>query len=196
MEAFWRHGFRAASTETLLEETGMNRFSLYAEFGSKAGLFAEALRYYNEVAVTNTIGVLELPDASLDTLLQVFESFQASAQAPGSEKGCLMCNTAMELAPQDAMAREAFSGYVDRLVAACRNALEHSRADGEIPAEVDLSALAAVSASVMIGMFVMLRGGVEPTVLGDAVRGVATVLGRPPSREGSSNSTPDPSTER
>ena len=43
MEMFRDHGFAGTSTQMLVEGLGVNRYSLYAEFGSKQALFEAAL---------------------------------------------------------------------------------------------------------------------------------------------------------
>jgi AcrR family transcriptional regulator len=40
---FRRHGFNGTSTADLVEALGVNRKSMYAEFGSKQGLFEAVL---------------------------------------------------------------------------------------------------------------------------------------------------------
>ncbi|HWA49978.1 MAG TPA: helix-turn-helix domain-containing protein, partial [Dongiaceae bacterium] len=48
MRTFWKLGYEAASMAELTEAMGINSPSLYAAFGSKEGLFQEALRLYIE----------------------------------------------------------------------------------------------------------------------------------------------------
>ncbi|RAG71632.1 TetR/AcrR family transcriptional regulator, partial [Burkholderia multivorans] len=43
---FWRHGYSGTSTRALTSAIGISSSSLYAAFGSKAGLFAEAVEVY------------------------------------------------------------------------------------------------------------------------------------------------------
>ena len=51
MELFWRQGYEGAHLAALVDHTGLNRFSLYKEFGGKAGLYEAALeRLTREVA--------------------------------------------------------------------------------------------------------------------------------------------------
>lgn len=46
MELFWQKGFEGAHLNELVRVTGLNRFSLYKEFGGKEGLFQEAFEKY------------------------------------------------------------------------------------------------------------------------------------------------------
>ena len=68
MELFRDHGFAGTSTQMLVDGLGVNRYSIYAEFGDKQTLFEEALRRYNEVVIEPRFGPLEAPDAGLDEI--------------------------------------------------------------------------------------------------------------------------------
>src|ERR1700742_4627010 len=46
MLLFWEHGFEGVSISDLTDATGINRRSLYAEFGSKEALFRLAVQRY------------------------------------------------------------------------------------------------------------------------------------------------------
>src|SRR5487761_2228685 len=46
MQVFWRQGYEGASLTALTTAMGINRPSLYAAFGDKAGLFREAVARY------------------------------------------------------------------------------------------------------------------------------------------------------
>ena len=46
MGLFWEHGFEGVSISDLTDATGINRRSLYAEFGSKDQLFRRAVQRY------------------------------------------------------------------------------------------------------------------------------------------------------
>ena len=46
MALFWLHGYHGTSTQALVDSMGVNRFSLYAEFGNKQALYEAALNLY------------------------------------------------------------------------------------------------------------------------------------------------------
>ncbi|RYD28556.1 MAG: TetR/AcrR family transcriptional regulator, partial [Verrucomicrobiaceae bacterium] len=48
MGVFWRKSYTATSMNDLCEAMGIGSPSLYAAFGSKEQLYAEAIRHYNE----------------------------------------------------------------------------------------------------------------------------------------------------
>ena len=48
LEVFWERGYAATSISDLTDNTGLNKKSLYNEFGSKADLFQIVYDYYNQ----------------------------------------------------------------------------------------------------------------------------------------------------
>jgi len=46
MRLFWKNGYETTSMQMLEKEMGINKFSIYASFGSKQGLFLESLKHY------------------------------------------------------------------------------------------------------------------------------------------------------
>jgi AcrR family transcriptional regulator len=69
MEFFWLKGYDGASTADLATALGVNRATMYAEFGSKHALYQLSLRYYLEHTVPGFIGELLPEDAGLDAML-------------------------------------------------------------------------------------------------------------------------------
>jgi len=56
LNLFWERGYEGTHLAELVETTGLNRFSLYKEFGGKEGLFAEAMsRYVGQLGVLSAI---------------------------------------------------------------------------------------------------------------------------------------------
>jgi TetR/AcrR family transcriptional repressor of nem operon len=46
MQLFWCNGYETTSMQMLEKEMGINKFSIYASFGNKHGLFIESLKCY------------------------------------------------------------------------------------------------------------------------------------------------------
>ena len=90
VELFRRQGYNGTSTADLVTELGVNRKSMYAEFGSKQQLFEAVLEHYNENQLSDVLSSLEAPDASLDAIRQSFRGQQALCQSvPRTDCGCV-----------------------------------------------------------------------------------------------------------
>lgn len=98
MQAFWRNGFEATSLVDLTTATGLNKASLYRVFGDKHQLFMAALKNYADIEFRETTAVVSESASPLTNLRAVVKKVSDDA---GSDKGCLMINTMVELAPHD-----------------------------------------------------------------------------------------------
>lgn len=170
MELFWLHGFHGTSTQALVDHIKINRYSLFAEFGTKQGLFEAALAIYESEVVKWYFGALEAPDAGLDELIAVIEFFASSARTPGAERGCLMCNSATERAANDPASRSFVESYVNRISGAISRALQNAKAQGDVRGDVNTDQEGKLLAATLLGFFVLLRSQIEPEILLSASR--------------------------
>lgn len=158
---FWRKGYEATSIADLKDVMGIGSPSLYAAFGSKEALFVEAMEYYfanfghlvwgrfmtaptareaayhllMDSAAVLTGGVADIPAGCMVTLSQV-----------GSEGY-------VELGE---MVRKGRAQTVERL----RARLDKAVGEGELPASVDIGALARFIQTNQYGMSILARDGV------------------------------------
>lgn len=89
MSMFWRLGYEGAHLAALVEHTGLNRFSLYKEFGGKAGLYEAALDRFLSYLLGQYRDILTAQPQGLENIEAVLRSLQY-----GSEYyGCFMINT-------------------------------------------------------------------------------------------------------
>lgn len=170
VEIFRDHGFAGTSAEMLVEGLGVNRYSLYAAFGSKQGLFDAALQRYDEVAVERNFGPLEAPGAGIDEVRALLEFFGRADESPASGRGCLLCNTAVELGPDDPSGSGFVQRYFERVSEAFYNALSNAHGKGELRGSVNPREEAGFFTASVLGMFVMLRAKAPATVIESAAR--------------------------
>ena len=89
MALFWRLGYEGAHLAALVEHTGLNRFSLYKEFGGKAGLYEAALERFLGYLLAQYRDILTRQPLGLENIEAVLRALQY-----GSEYyGCFMINT-------------------------------------------------------------------------------------------------------
>ena len=168
MEIFRDHGFAGTSAEMLAEGLGVNRFSIYAEFGNKQGLFEAALERYDEEVIERNFGPLERPEAGTDEIRRLLEFFGNAKVSPALGRGCLLCNTAVEFGPEYPDGAGFVQRYFNRLSAAFLAALDNARANGQLLASVDPGKEAGFFTASVLGMFVMLRAKAPLTVIESA----------------------------
>ena len=85
MRLFWRQGYRATSLSDLTEQTGLNRKSLYAEFGSKEMLYRAALTLYADARNDIAQHCLTREPLGLQNIQDFFRALCGTAE----RRGCL-----------------------------------------------------------------------------------------------------------
>jgi TetR/AcrR family transcriptional repressor of nem operon len=170
MEMFRDHGFAGTSTQMLVEGLGVNRYSLYAEFGSKQALFDAALERYDGQAIERNFGPLEAPGAGIAEIRALLEFYALASESPAWGRGCLLCKTAVELGPVDPSGAGFVQRYFERLSEAFHAALNNAHREGELRASVDPRAEADFFTASVLGLFVMLRAEAPPTAIKSAAR--------------------------
>jgi TetR/AcrR family transcriptional repressor of nem operon len=164
MQAFWQKGYSDTSLEDLVERTGVSRYGLYSTFGDKHDLFMACLTRYRTVAVAWLLTPMEAPDASLAAIRGYFDSLVKIGTTPAGRMGCLICNTAIEVAPIDRDAAKQVNALFQRMRNAFRSALTNAKKHGEVSSGLDEEAHADYLTGVAQGLFVLTRssaGGVS-----------------------------------
>ena len=154
MCAFWKTGYAATSVSDLTAAMDINKFSLYSAFGGKRELFLAALERYSSQVVTTLLSSLETREPGLDEVRAYFEAIVDGATHVQECRGCLMTNTGVELAVEDAEVRRIVRKHQARLKRAFRRALDRAVERGELlpRASTDLLARHLVAVSQAIAL--------------------------------------------
>ncbi len=148
MALFWQRGFQGAHLQDLVEATGLNRFSLYKEFGGKEGLFREALDLYLKEQGAAYAETLEQEPLGFANI----RSYFAKLDFPRGYHGCLMINTLTEkhvVSTAAFKSAKRFAQHSEELFLA--NILA-AQAKGEIDPDREPTVLAAFLATVDQGL--------------------------------------------
>ena len=176
IEVFRLQGFQGTSTKELTLKLSVNPKSMYAEFGSKQGLFEAALERYNDMHLTKVLAPIEGPDAGTNGIRQSFASYAAAADGWARGRGCLMCNTAVERAALDPASGCFVDAYLERLTRAFHHSLCNAVEAGEIDKHTDLDRLAAFFTTALIGVAACIRAKAPPTQVRAACDVVTDIL--------------------
>lgn len=162
MEAFWKKGYEGTSIQDLVDATHLNRFGMYEEFGSKKGLFYEALdKYCNEV-IGDVYRALEEEPQDLSSIRKFFESVRDHMGVGKGPKGCFVANTAIEAMVLGPRAIKRVEKCWDRLEACFEKCLTNSQAKGDIAPDVDIVTLSQYLVGVTQGFALIGRSGIRP----------------------------------
>jgi TetR/AcrR family transcriptional repressor of nem operon len=156
MHEFWERGYRDTSVDDLVQATGVRPGSLYNAFpGGKRGLFLETLHRYSDLVVPEKLGALERSGAGLPELRAYFDGLVRDLATPDGRIGCLMVNSAVELAAEDSEVGELVRGHMARLERNAERALRNAKRRGEIPAHVKPRAKAIQLMATGMGLMVV-----------------------------------------
>ncbi|AVT80712.1 TetR/AcrR family transcriptional regulator [Rhodopseudomonas palustris] len=157
---FWIKGYEATSIADLTEAMGIGAPSLYAAFGSKEALYAEALRHYEanyEQLVWGRFHTAQTAREALEAFL--LDSASALTGAPDDHPlGCMVTLSAVGsegYAELGEMVRSARAVTLQRLEARLGEAV----AAGELPASADIHGVARFYQAVQAGMSILARDG-------------------------------------
>ncbi len=156
---FWERGYSETSIEDLVDTTGVSRYGIYGTFGNKRELFIAALRRYAHLMAVDTTPGLFLPDAGLRELKGFFSAMLKRASGPESQRGCMICNTAIEIAPHDENIAASVRVLFDELTSVFTTALTNAQAAREINESLDPKATAELLVGLLQGAAVFARTG-------------------------------------
>ena len=156
MREFWQHGYHDTSVDALVEATGVRPGSLYGAFhGGKRELFLGSLERYSKLVVPEKLGALERPGASVAEVRAYFDGLVSDLLSPEGRMGCLMVNSAMELAAEDSEVAQVVRGHMARLERNATRALRTAKRRREIPAHIDPSVKATQLMATAMGLMVV-----------------------------------------
>lgn len=171
---FWRNGFAGTSLAKLDHAVGINRASLYNAFGDKRGLFLACLDYYGGREIGAAVDLLSGPGTGVAKVRKLFNGPVKAVQTGKDRRGCLLCNSAVEVAPHDPQVESAVMLHLNRLRDAIADALAADMT-GKLRAE-SIRRADQLTASYM-GLHVMAKAGAPLAQLKRIAAGANILLG-------------------
>lgn len=166
MDVFWQRGYARTSIQDVVAAADVQRGSLYGAFGNKQSLLLLALGRYRAAAEANLARI-----ATLDPVLPALREFLAASlatQTTSPGRGCLLGNTAVEVAWDDPDVRDAVRQGFATLEHGLRQILAAAEANGEIP-PADAELRVGLLMAVQQGLHVIARTDPSPERLSGAV---------------------------
>ncbi len=112
MLLFWEEGYNSTGIQRLVDQTDVNRYSLYDEYGNKDGILLASLELYKEQYLPWDL--LTGSTSVQDLLFQFYASFFNPAKINNLPIGCYISTMAMELRETSEM-QLFFNSYLDLL---------------------------------------------------------------------------------
>lgn len=169
IQCFWHQGYASTSVKDLVDSTGITAASLYNAFGDKRALFRAALDRYVEVSIGERIRRCKRlePRAAIGAF---FDDILHRSLHDRRRKGCLLVNSALEVAPHDAEFRHVIASVIQRIETFFLECLESGQTQGTITRSRSAQELSHHLVGVLMGVRVLARVKAERTLLEGVVR--------------------------
>jgi TetR/AcrR family transcriptional regulator, transcriptional repressor for nem operon len=156
VQCFWARGYESTSVKDLIERTGLTAASLYNAYGDKRAIFRIALDHYIERSIGVRIQRCEAL-APRDAIRSFFDDILRRSLGDRERKGCMVVNSALELAPHDPEFREVIAGALKRIESFFLTCVEKGQADGTIASYRPALGVAQHLLGVLMGVRVLAR---------------------------------------
>ena len=183
VDCFWQRGYGSTSVRDLADAMGIGGPSLYNAFGDKRGLFKKSLERYANRSMRTRIVRLEgrhRPREAIRAFLA--EIIDRSVKDP-DRRGCLLVNSALDVAPHDATIGRVVAGYLDEIRAFFRRNIVAAREAGQVPRELDPDEISSHLLGVVLGIRVLARTRAKRRLLEAVAQPALALLNPPKSRK-------------
>jgi len=178
VDCFWKYGYEASTVRDLADAMKIGGASLYNAYGDKRALFSRSLERYANRSMRERIERMEAEHRPKEAIRAFLgEIIERSLKDP-DRKGCLLINSALDVAPHDAAIGKVVAGYLDELRAFFRRNVEAAQREGQAPASLDAEEIAGHLLGVLAGIRVLARTGAGRKALESVARPALALLER------------------
>ncbi|MFO1086812.1 MAG: TetR/AcrR family transcriptional regulator [Reyranellaceae bacterium] len=176
VDCFWMHGYEGTSVRDLAEAMGIGGTSLYNAYGDKRALFARSLERYANRSMRERISRLEAGHRPKEAIVAFIGEIVERSLEDADRKGCLLINSALDVAPHDAEIGKVVSGYLGEIRAFFHRNIEAARKNGHVSRKIDAEAVSGHLLGVVAGIRVLARTGARRNLLEDVARPALALL--------------------
>ena len=171
VSVFRKHGYEGASLAELQEAMGgISPPSLYAAFGSKEGLFKEAVALYRDSIARPSVTALEAPDLTArEAIERTLRATVAAITQPGEPHGCLIVMGALTCSPDGETASSYLQTMRHKTHELILARIKRGVRDGDVPKRAKVDAMAMFVTAFTHGLSIQARDGATRPALEAAV---------------------------
>ncbi len=176
IQCFWANGYEATSVRDLASEMGITGASLYNAFGDKRALYRRALDKYIEGDLGERAQRLQNIHPPRELIGAFFEEIIECSLGDKQRKGCMLVNSALELAPHDREFQKVIAGVLVEGEKFFRRLIGAGQKDGTIATSQPADDLARLLLGVFLSIRVLARVRPERELLEGLARPVFALL--------------------
>ncbi len=176
VQCFWARGYEATSVRDLADSMGITGASLYNAFGDKRSLYRRALDRYVEQSFHDRVSRFENQMPPRAAIAAFFNEIIRRSLDDKDRKGCMLINSALEVAPHDPEFQRVIADVLVQVEAFFRRCVAAGQSDGSISSRQSAEDMARVLLGTLLGIRVLARARPERALLEGLVRPVAALL--------------------
>ena len=158
MKAFWAKGYEGTSMADLTEATGLHKASLYQTFGDKHALFVSALKRYIQVT---SAAHKECQAKAADPVQAIHQTILTTIEMCAVERGCLVVNSLIEVAPYDVEVGKLLKQFSQRLEKNLAGLIREGMDQKLVAGHVEPREVARMLAIFMFGLTTSMAAGMS-----------------------------------
>jgi TetR/AcrR family transcriptional repressor of nem operon len=176
VQCFWLRGYEATSVRDLADSMGLTSASLYNAFGDKRSLYRRALNRYLDLSFRDRLGRFEDQLPPHEAIRAFFAEIIDRSLGDKQRKGCLLVNSALELAPHDREFGRVIAKVLVQVEAFFRRCVEAGQQAGTVSTLQSAESLGQMLLSVLLGIRVLARSRPERKLLEGLIQPVLAML--------------------
>lgn len=175
VEQFWERGYEATSIRDLAQAMGLTTASIYNAFGDKRAVYRRALDFYVVQSFGDRVGRFE-QRAPSEAIPAFFNEIIERSLSDTKRKGCMLVNSALEVAPHDEEFQRVVSEVLRQVEAFFRRCIQAGQKDGSISQRQSAADMAGTLLGTLLGIRVLARTRPEKILLEGLIRPVFAML--------------------
>jgi len=176
IECFRLRGYAATSVRDLTTAMGIGGTSLYNSFGGKRTLFIKALERYVERSVRARLHRLESSLAPKRAIRTLIEDVIERSLTDRTRGGCLLINSALEVAPHDPELAAEIAERLGEIEAFFHRSIVAAQAEGTIPRKQKSTDLSRLLLGILMAIRVLARSKPDRNLLEGMARPALATL--------------------
>jgi TetR/AcrR family transcriptional repressor of nem operon len=165
----------------LTDKMGITGPSLYNAFGDKRSLYRKALAQYVERSFRDRVRRFEGHLPPREAIKAFFDEIIAMSLKDPQRKGCLIFNSALEVAPHDPEFQQVVADVTKQMEAFFYRCVKAGQLDGTINTGLSPKDVARLLLGVLVGVRVLARTRQERPLLEGILRPALALLDEPDS---------------
>jgi AcrR family transcriptional regulator len=159
LRVFRERGYEGTSMADLQKALGLQPPSIYAAFGSKEGLFKEAVALYTSHTQARVLRLLKSAPNTKAAIEGMLRSAVLGTTEPNEPRGCLLVQGALTCSPSGAGVQQYLLEHRREAHRMLTKRLSAGVAAGDVSSRTDVAAVASYYTTLIHGISIQARDG-------------------------------------